>query len=52
MIKVFCDFCGKEMDTTTYRIPSKNRSLELLMRDECICIKCAKEIIAPKPKGD
>ena len=49
MVKVFCDFCYQEIDTTTYRTPTKNRCVEILMRDNCICSKCAKEIAEYKP---
>lgn len=44
MIKVFCDRCGKEIDTTVFYERPKNKLVEKLMQIEHICMKCAKEI--------
>lgn len=44
VIKVFCDRCGKEIDTTVFYERPKNKLVEKLMQIEHICMKCAKEI--------
>lgn len=46
MIKVFCDYCGCEIDTTTYRVPTKSRIVEILTRHNDICPKCKSELTA------
>ena len=46
MIKVFCDICGKEIDTTVFYERPKDIYVEKLMQLHHICMKCAKEIAA------